>query len=188
MHIKLFAAVLAWSIAVLLAAGVARADGSAPHGEAVHKDASGPTNTRCPVMEGNPVDPAIFVTFRGKKVYFCCESCRGKFLDEPEKYLAKLPQFSGSSAAETHAEPAEEGEHAREGGHDHEGTTAPRGFRLSKLIEPLGILTLVLLLSTASTGLLMKRNRKLLFKWHKRIAAVTVVSALCHAALVLLLH
>lgn len=47
----------------------------------------------CPVMEGNPINKAIFVEYKGKKVYFCCKACPEKFLADPEKYIAKLPQF-----------------------------------------------------------------------------------------------
>jgi YHS domain-containing protein len=49
--------------------------------------------TTCPVMEGNPIDKTLFVEYKGKKVYFCCKECEGKFLADPEKYVAKLPQF-----------------------------------------------------------------------------------------------
>jgi len=49
--------------------------------------------TICPVMAG-PIDKNIFVEYQGKKVYFCCEECKGKFEQEPEKYLSKLPQFN----------------------------------------------------------------------------------------------
>ncbi len=48
--------------------------------------------TICPVM-GNPIDPTIFVEYKGKKVYFCCRGCDKKFMENPEQYLAKLPQF-----------------------------------------------------------------------------------------------
>ena len=48
--------------------------------------------TMCPVMEA-PIDKDIYVEFRGKKVYFCCDGCQQKFMEEPEKYLDKLPQF-----------------------------------------------------------------------------------------------
>jgi YHS domain-containing protein len=48
--------------------------------------------TTCPVM-GSPINKAIFVEYEGKKVYFCCPPCKDKFTEEPEKYLAKLPQF-----------------------------------------------------------------------------------------------
>ena len=50
--------------------------------------------TMCPVMDGNKIDKNVFVEYKGKKVYFCCADCKGKFLAEPEKYLAKLPQFA----------------------------------------------------------------------------------------------
>jgi YHS domain-containing protein len=49
--------------------------------------------TTCPVM-GSPVNKAIFVEYEGKKVYFCCPPCKDKFNAEPEKYIAKLPQFN----------------------------------------------------------------------------------------------
>jgi YHS domain-containing protein len=50
--------------------------------------------TVCPVMEGNKIDKNVFVEYQGKKVYFCCADCKAKFLAEPQKYLAKLPQFA----------------------------------------------------------------------------------------------
>ncbi len=48
--------------------------------------------TICPVM-GNPIDKQYFTEYRGKKVYFCCPACKPEFEYNPEKYLAKLPQF-----------------------------------------------------------------------------------------------
>jgi YHS domain-containing protein len=56
-------------------------------------EAAGIEQKTCPVMEGNPIDPNIFVEYEGKKVYFCCPACPEKFKADPEKYLAKLPQF-----------------------------------------------------------------------------------------------
>ena len=50
--------------------------------------------TMCPVMDGNKINKNVFVEYKGKKVYFCCEDCKAKFLAEPEKYVAKLPQFA----------------------------------------------------------------------------------------------
>ncbi len=52
----------------------------------------------CPVMEGNPINPNIFVEYQGKKVYFCCSACPEKFKADPEKYLSKLPQFQKQGA------------------------------------------------------------------------------------------
>ena len=48
--------------------------------------------TTCPVM-GGAIDKNIFVEYKDKKVYFCCPECKAKFEAEPEKYIAKLPQF-----------------------------------------------------------------------------------------------
>jgi len=50
--------------------------------------------TMCPIMDGNKIDKNVFVEYQGKKVYFCCTQCKAAFEKEPEKYLAKLPQFT----------------------------------------------------------------------------------------------
>jgi YHS domain-containing protein len=49
--------------------------------------------TACPVM-GAAIDKQFFTEYEGKKVYFCCPGCKAKFQAEPQKYLAKLPQFN----------------------------------------------------------------------------------------------
>lgn len=49
--------------------------------------------TTCPVM-GGAIDKSIFVEYKGKKIYFCCKGCVDTFQADPEKYLAKLPQFA----------------------------------------------------------------------------------------------
>ena len=41
---------------------------------------------------------------------------------------------------------------------------------LYRFIEPVGITTLVFLLSTLALGLNVHRNRKVLLPWHKRLA------------------
>ncbi len=48
--------------------------------------------TVCPVM-GGAINKSMFTEYKGKKVYFCCAGCKGKFEKDPEKYLDKLPQF-----------------------------------------------------------------------------------------------
>ena len=48
--------------------------------------------TVCPIT-GDPIDKNVYVEYLGKKVYFCCEDCQEKFMEDPEKYLDKLPQF-----------------------------------------------------------------------------------------------
>jgi len=49
--------------------------------------------TTCPVM-GEPISKDIFVEYKGKKVYFCCNACPDVFKADPEKYISKLPQFA----------------------------------------------------------------------------------------------
>jgi len=58
-------------------------------GEAVAAEVE---QTICPVM-GNPINKQFFTEYKGKKVYFCCPACKPEFEKNPEKYLAKLPQF-----------------------------------------------------------------------------------------------
>lgn len=40
----------------------------------------------CPVM-GGKVNKEIYEEYNGERIYFCCESCREKFKEDPEKYL-----------------------------------------------------------------------------------------------------
>ncbi|MDF7806178.1 YHS domain-containing protein [Verrucomicrobia bacterium S94] len=49
-----------------------------------------PTQSTCPVMEGNPIDPSFFVDHEGQRIYFCCKMCVNLFQEAPEKYLANL--------------------------------------------------------------------------------------------------
>jgi Cu(I)/Ag(I) efflux system membrane fusion protein len=54
-------------------------------------DTAGEQKT-CPVM-GLAINKDIFTVYKGKKVYFCCPGCKPEFEKNPQKYLAKLPQF-----------------------------------------------------------------------------------------------
>jgi YHS domain-containing protein len=47
-------------------------------------------NANCP-LTGAPVQAAFVVEFEGKRVGFCCATCRGKFLADPASYRSKLP-------------------------------------------------------------------------------------------------
>lgn len=40
----------------------------------------------CPVS-GEPVNKDIWAEIKGRKVYFCCTSCRSKALKDPDKYI-----------------------------------------------------------------------------------------------------
>lgn len=64
-------------------------DADATHGDSDSHAASDIKQTTCPVM-GNPIDPNVFVEYKGRKVYFCCKACISKFQADPDKYLAKL--------------------------------------------------------------------------------------------------
>lgn len=45
----------------------------------------------CPVM-GGKIDPKLFVDYKGRRVYFCCDACPPMFNKEPDKYIAKLDE------------------------------------------------------------------------------------------------
>lgn len=77
-------------------------------------------NKMCPVMTEEEVDPAMTITFRGKTVGFCCDTCMAKFKANPDKYLPRLPQFasapdSGAAGSPDAASNPEAAEHAHDG-------------------------------------------------------------------------
>ena len=136
--------------------------------------------TECPVMIGNKIDPSLFTTYRGKKVYFCCRRCKSDFEKAPEKYLHRLPQFtSGAHAASE-----------KDGGHDdHEH--AAGGFSAVRMIVPMGFVTLSLVALTVCLGLLRRVRRlkpRLLLKLHKTCGVSALVAGAIHATLALVAH
>jgi YHS domain-containing protein len=44
-----------------------------------------------PVVMGGKIDKNIYTDYKGRRVYFCCPSCKETFAKDPEKYLKKLP-------------------------------------------------------------------------------------------------
>ena len=44
---------------------------------------------KCPVMGGD-IDKKIYTDYKGRRVYFCCESCKISFSEDPEKYLNNI--------------------------------------------------------------------------------------------------
>ncbi len=77
---------------LLLAAGCG---GGAPAGGDTHSQgvsaAEKPSSHEiaqktCPVM-GNPINPDIYVDYKGRRIYFCCKACISAFKKNPEKYL-----------------------------------------------------------------------------------------------------
>jgi YHS domain-containing protein len=82
----------ALAIMAVIAIGCKKKEPAAPT-EAKEVVSAAVEQTTCPVMEGNKIDKNVFVMYKGKKVYFCCESCKAEFEKNPEKYVPKLPQF-----------------------------------------------------------------------------------------------
>ena len=53
--------------------------------------------TKCPIS-GKPINPEASVEYKDEKVYFCCPGCPDAFNADPEKFVAKLPQFAKDEA------------------------------------------------------------------------------------------
>ena len=134
--------------------------------------------TKCPVMEGNPIDQSVYVDHEGERVYFCCNTCVDAFTKEPGKYLDKLPQFANSADSVVSS------------GHDHghEPAAQTRGLRLYRFTGPLGIATFSLLVLTLCTGLLRRKLKRRFLSIHKTLAFTTVTVATVHMLTVLLGH
>ena len=71
-----------------------------------------------------------------------------------------------------------------------QGHRYEHGFNFSffSLVRPLGVCALGSLLATFSTGLFRKRFGKHSFKIHRTFAWLTIIFALCHGVLVLVLY
>lgn len=60
------------------------------NGEGAEGNAGGPVNRFCPVMPGTPTKPEFSARWNGRRVYFCCDRCVKRFLDNPEYYFAQV--------------------------------------------------------------------------------------------------
>jgi len=133
--------------------------------------------TECPVMIGNKIDPDLHTVYQGKKVYFCCASCKEAFESDPEKYMHRLPQFACSAGVTV----------AGDNSHGHESVTR----WLARLIVPTGITTLSLLAVTVLLGVLRRAahlKTRVVMRVHKTIGVIALVVGLAHAGLVMFLH
>lgn len=74
------------------------------------------TNTICPVMEDEPVDPEIFVEYEGRRVYLCCDRCLRRFEANPDRYAEALARVMPVAGPTAHAQ----GEHAHSPDDEHE--------------------------------------------------------------------
>jgi YHS domain-containing protein len=73
------------------------AHGHAGHDHAAHGDEAAqkgelvPQKT-CPVM-GEAVNKNLYVEHEGKRIYVCCEPCKAKVKENPEKFIEKLKEM-----------------------------------------------------------------------------------------------
>lgn len=56
------------------------------HAASVEKEKSPAGTVICPVT-GAKADESVFLTYRGKKIHFCCSNCEKPFAENPDKYL-----------------------------------------------------------------------------------------------------
>jgi len=57
-------------------------------------ETSGEPQTLCPVL-GGKIDQNIYLDHEGKRIYFCCASCKEAFLKDPAKYTGKASRCGG---------------------------------------------------------------------------------------------
>lgn len=67
-------------------------------------------NKLCPVMTDQASKPEMFVEHDGKRIYFCCNTCRQRFLKEPATFVVNLtaasqPAATSAPATQTSASP-----------------------------------------------------------------------------------
>jgi len=60
-------------------------------------------------------------------------------------------------------------------------------FNFAGLLVPLGVATLFCIVVTLVLGLFIRKNRNILLPWHKRMAFLTLLLAILHGALALIL-
>jgi YHS domain-containing protein len=56
---------------------------------AAEQTAVGKPQTTCPVLSG-PINKSVFVDYKGKRVYFCCDGCQKDFNKDPDGYIKKM--------------------------------------------------------------------------------------------------
>ena len=147
-----------------------RTDEALAHGDEVEQ-------TQCPVMVGNPINPDLYTVHQGKKVYFCCSSCKSAFEANPEEYLHRLPQFASIAGVTA----------AGDDSHGHESVSR----WLAKLIVPTGIVTLSLVAVTVLLAVLRRVKRfkaRVVMRVHKVTGVSALITGILHAALIVFFH
>lgn len=134
-------------------------------------------NPFCPVLIDEKIDPAIFTLYNEQRVYFCCNKCRKKFIENPQVYLVNLPSSPASVQ-----KPSEEHDHATGHG-DSQGPGRLVRF-LGKFHPALVHFPIALILAAALAELLFLRRRLQLFSDAARFCiGVGAVMALIAAGL-----
>jgi len=59
---------------------------------------------------------------------------------------------------------------------------------IDKIIIPFGIVTYLLVATTAIIGFRIRKKPKVMMKWHKRVAIIAICVATCHGLFVALLE
>lgn len=80
---------MSFVLAAGLAGALAMGDDSDKPGPATTQS-SQMVNKNCAVNQDEPVDPEVFVMYKGQKVGFCCKDCIADFNKDPEKYLKTM--------------------------------------------------------------------------------------------------
>ena len=65
-----------------------------------------PLQTTCPIM-GNPVNKDLYVEYKGKRIYVCCEGCIDAVKNDPEAAIKKIESSGESVEVIAAAQPAE---------------------------------------------------------------------------------
>ncbi len=60
------------------------------HGEEHVEALPAGTNQMCPVQPEEKVDPALYVEYKGKRIYVCCKKCMTRVKEDPAAWYAKV--------------------------------------------------------------------------------------------------
>ena len=112
-------------VVLLAAASAAPAGGPAP--------ATAPALNRfCPVMPEEEADPAMTLVYKGRVIAFCCDTCLGKFRNNPERYVGRLASLGTMRATRGHDGESDDDHDADE----HAGASGPPGHEHDEQNRP----------------------------------------------------
>lgn len=101
----LFKVFLASTAIFFFAVNLLQADDRQPDlstGQKAESQGPAKPQSTCPVMGGEigPIDKALYVDVKGKRVYICCAACESAILADPDMYIKKIEK-RGESVADT---------------------------------------------------------------------------------------